>query len=49
MEFIYKGENVVVEILHGEVVWVYAYNMRMKMSVVPYDLKTEIEYLLSKI
>lgn len=49
MKFIYKGETVFVEILDGEVVWVYAYNMRMKMSVVPYDLKTEIEYLLSKV
>ncbi len=49
MKFLYKGEQVIVEINNGIVEWVYAYNMRMRMSVVPYDLKTEIEYLLSKV
>ena len=49
MNFKYKGEEVTVEFnSDNSINWVYAYNMRMKISVVPYDLKQEILYLISK-
>lgn len=49
MNFRYKGEEIIVEFNNdGSINWVYAYNMRMKMSVVPYDLKQEILYLSKK-
>lgn len=49
MIFKYKGEEVMLEFGDdGELKWVYAYNMRMKFSVLPYDLKLEVEYILSK-
>ena len=49
MTFKYKGEEIIVEFNSDKSInWVYAYNMRMKMAVVPYDLKQEILYLISK-
>lgn len=48
LNFKYKGEDVIVELNTDNTVnWVYAYNMRMNMSVVPEDLKLEVGYIVN--
>ena len=49
MTFKYKGEEIILEFTaNNELKWVYAYNMRMRFSVLPYDLKEEVKYILSR-
>lgn len=45
--FKYKGEWVYLEYRDNVLEWVYAYNMKMKLDVVPDDLKTEVLFLVS--